>query len=82
MESFAVITIFATQSRLSDWVAKVVFLIQILIIFGGHCINATFDIQLKIYGLPNFDILFQLVLTTFFKSELFLCLSKVDHLIN
>ena len=31
--------------------------------------------------LPNFNMLFQLVLTKFFKSELFLCLPKVDHVI-
>ena len=32
--------------------------------------------------LPNFNKLFQLVLTKFFKSELFSCLPKVDHVIK
>ena len=32
--------------------------------------------------LPNFSMLFQLVLTKFFKSELFSCLPKVDHVIK
>ena len=40
------------------------------------------DIQLEIYMLPNFNMLFQLVLTKIFKSELFSCLSKVDHVTN
>ena len=31
---------------------------------------------------PNFNMLFQLVQTKVFKSELFLCLPKVDHVIN
>ena len=34
------------------------------------------------YRLPNFNALFQLVLAKFFKSELFLCSPKVDHMIN
>ena len=39
---------------------------------------------LKNYSLPNnyFNMLFQLKLTKFFKSELFLCLLKVDYVIN
>ena len=32
--------------------------------------------------LPNFSMLFQLVLTKFFKSDLFSCLPKVDHVIK
>ena len=32
--------------------------------------------------LPNFSMLFQLVLTKFFKSALFSCLPKVDHVIK
>ena len=32
--------------------------------------------------LPNFNMLFQPVLTKFFKSELFSCLPKVDHVIK
>ena len=58
----------------SDWVARVVFLIQILLFFSGWYDR---HLWLKIYRLPNFIMLFQLVLTTFFKSELFLCLPKV-----
>ena len=40
------------------------------------------DIQLKILRLPNFNMLFQLVLAKCFKSELFSCLPKVDHVIK
>ena len=32
--------------------------------------------------LSNFDMVFTLVLTKFFKSELFSCLPKVDHVIK
>ena len=32
--------------------------------------------------LPNFNMLFQLVLTKFFKSEVFSCLLKVGHVIK
>ena len=39
-------------------------------------------IRLKIYRLPNFNMLLQLVLTKFVTSELFSCLLKVDHVIN
>ena len=48
----------------------------------GRCNRYFWDIRLKIDRLPNFLMLFQLVLTNCFKSELFLCLLKVDHLIN
>ena len=66
-----------------DWVAKVVFLIQILLTFEGRCNRYFGDIGLKIsLMLPNFNMLFQLVLTTFFKSELFSCLPKVGHVIK
>ena len=44
--------------------------------------NATFEIRQKILRLPNFNMLFQLVLTKFFKSELFSCLAKVGHVIK
>ena len=40
------------------------------------------DIRLKILRLPIFNMLFQLVLTKFFKVELFSCLPKVDHVIK
>ena len=36
----------------------------------------------KILRLPNFNMLFQLALTKFFKSELFSCLPKVGHVIE
>ena len=35
------------------------------------------DIQFKIYRLPNFNMLFELMLTKFFKSELFSKLAKL-----
>ena len=50
--------------------------------FGGRCNRYFWDIQLKSLSLPNFNMLFQLVLTKFFKSELFSCLPKVDHVIK
>ena len=37
-------------------------------------------IRLEIYRIPYFNMLFQLVLTKYFKSELFSCLAKVDQL--
>ena len=40
------------------------------------------DVRLKILRLPSLNMLFQLVLTRFFKSELFSCLPKVDHVIT
>ena len=45
---------------------------------------ATFEIHgRKFSGYLNyFNMLFQLVLTKFFKSELFSCLPKVDHVIK
>ena len=66
-----------------DRVAKV-FLIQILLTFGGRwaCNRYFWDIRLKIFRLPNFNMLLQLVLTKFFKSERFSCLPKVDHAIK
>ena len=66
----------------THWVAKVVFLVQILLIFGGRCNRYFRDLRLKIYRLPNFNMLFQLVQRNVFKSELFSCLLKVDHVIN
>ena len=61
--------------------AKVVFLIQMLQTFGGRYNRYFRDIRLKILRLANFNMLFQLVLTKFFKSELFSCL-KVDYVIK
>ena len=65
-----------------DWMAKVIYLIQMLPTFGGRCNRYFRDIRLKLLRLPNFNMLFQLVLTKFFKSELFSCLLKVGHLIK
>ena len=62
-----------------NWMAKVVFLIQMLLTFGGRCNRYFWDIRLKILRLPNFNMFFQL---KFFKSELFSCLPKVDHVIK
>ena len=65
-----------------DWVAKVVFLIQMLLTFGGRCNRYFWDIRLNILRSLNFNMLFQLVLTKVFKSELFSSLSKVGHVIK
>ena len=62
--------------------AKVVFLIQILLTFGVRCNRYFWEIRLKILRSPNFNMLFQLVLTKCFKSELFSCLPKVGHVIK
>ena len=56
-----------------DWMAEVVFLIQMPLTFGGRCNRYFWDIRLKMLRFPNFNMLFQLVLTKFFKSELFSC---------
>ena len=63
-----------------DWMAKVVFLIQMLLTLGGRYNRNFGDTQLKVLRLLNFNMLFQLVLTKFFKS--FSCLPKVDHVIK
>ena len=65
-----------------DWMAKVVFLIQMPPTFGGRCNRYFRSIRLKILRLPNFNMLFQLVLTKFFKSELVSCLPKVGYVIK
>ena len=65
-----------------DWVAKVVFLKQMLLTFGGRYNRCFWDIRLKILRLPNFNMLFQLVLTKFFKSELFSCVTTVGQVIK
>ena len=57
-----------------DLVARVAFLIQILLIFGGRCNRYFSDVLLRIYRLPNFNMLFQFLLTKCSKSELFSCL--------
>ena len=50
--------------------------------FSADIAITTFEIWLKVYRSPNFNMLFQLMLTKFFKSELFLYLPKVGHVIN
>ena len=64
------------------WWQKLFFLIQILLIFDDRCNRCFWDTRLKMYRLPNFNLLLQLMVTKFFKSELFSCLSKVDHVIT
>ena len=61
---------------------KVVFLIQMLLTFGGRCHRYFWDIRLHILRFPDFNMVFQLVLTKCFQSELFSCLPKVDHVIT
>ena len=67
-----------------DWVAKVVFLIQMLLTFDGRCNPYFGDMRLKILMLPNFNVLFLLVLITFFNIFFFVfsCLPKVDNVIK
>ena len=52
------------------------------LILGCRCDRYFWDIRLKIYRLPCFNMLFQLLLTKLFEYELFSCLQKVDHVIN
>ena len=47
------------------WMAKVVFLIQMLPTFGGRYNRYFWDIRLKTLRVPNFNMLFQLVLNCF-----------------
>ena len=56
--------------------------VQMLLTFGGLCNRYFWDIRLKMVRLPNFNMLFQLVLRKFFKSELSSYLPKVDHVIK
>ena len=65
-----------------DRVTKVVFLMHTSFQFLTAVAITTFEIlhkRLKIYRLPNFNMLFQLVLTKFFKSKLFSCLLKLKN---
>ena len=57
-----------TRICIENWVAKVVFLIQILLIFGGCCNHYFWGVWPKINRLPNFNMLFLRVLTKFIKS--------------
>ena len=68
-----------------DRVTEVVFLMHTSFQFSTTVAISTFEIfhkWLKIYRLPNFNMLFQLLLTKFFKSKLSSCLLKVDHMIK
>ena len=65
-----------------DWEAKVVFLIQIPLTFGGRYNRYFWDTKLKLHKLLDFNVLFQLLLTKFVKSELFSWLPKVDNVIK
>ena len=65
-----------------DRVTKVVFLMHTSFQFLTAVAITTFEIlhkRLKIYRLPNFNMLFHLVLTKFFKSKLFSCLLKLKN---
>ena len=53
-----------------------------LLTFGGRCNRYFWDIGLEILSFPDFNMVLQLVLTKCFKSELFSCLPKVDHVIT
>ena len=81
-DNFEITRICMENSCKRDWMTKVVFLIQMLLTFGGRCNRYFWDIRLKILRFPNFYMLFQLALTKFFKTELFSCLPKVDHVIK
>ena len=54
-----------------NWVARLVFPIQILLFFGALCNHFFWDIRLKTYMLPNFTMLFQPVITKFSKVNCF-----------
>ena len=82
-ENFKITRICMENHARVSWMAKVVFFIQMLSTFGGCCNSYFWDMRLKILRLPNFNMLFQLVLTKFFKSELFPCLpSQVDQVMK
>ena len=59
-----------------DWMAKVVFLKQILPTFGGRCNRCFWDIRLKILRLPNFNMLFSFCWQNFSKVNCFLVYRK------
>ena len=65
------------------WWLKLFFSYKIMhLTSGGRCNHFFWDIRLKILRLPYFNMLFQHMLTKFFKNELFSCLLKVDHMIK
>ena len=69
------------HANVTGW-QKLSFLKQMLLTFGGRYNRYFWDIRLKILKLPNFNMLFQLVLTKFFKSELFSCVPTVGYVIK
>ena len=69
------------HASVTGW-QKLLLLIQMLPTFGGLCNRCFWDIRLKMLRYLNFNMVFQLVLRKFFKSELFLCLPKVDQVIK
>ena len=68
------------HSSVTGW--QELFFLQILLIFGSRCNRFFSDIRLNIYRLPNFNMLFQFLLTKFSKRKLFSCLQKVDLVTN
>ena len=70
-ENFKITRICMENHWKRDWMAKVVFLIQMLPTFGGRCNCYFWDIWLKIRRLPNFNMLFKLVVTKIFKVNCF-----------
>ena len=71
------------HASVNGWMdGKSCFLMQTPPTFGGRCNHYFWGIRRRILRLPNFNMLFQLVLTKFFRSELFSCLPKVDHVIK
>ena len=69
------------RASLTGW-QKLFFSYKRLLSAAVAIATFEFNIRLKILRLPNFNMLFQVMLTEFFKSELFSCLPKVDHVIK
>ena len=66
-----------------DWMAKVVFLIQMLPTFGSHCNHCFFwGIGLKILRLPNLNMLFQPLLCFHDYRKLITWSSHAKSLLN
>ena len=70
-ENFNITRICMENHWKRDWMAKVVFLVQMLPTFSGRCNCYFWDIWLKICRLPNFNMLFKLALTKIFKVNCF-----------
>ena len=65
-----------------DWMAKVVFLKQMLPTFGGRCNRCFWDIRLKILRLPNFNMLFSFCWPNFSKVNCFLVYRLRDQVMQ